>query len=107
MVAVAEKIAIPATYTYHNGKKETVVLNATADEWVNVRQSLIDVIYGATGVVTTVNGHDVVFKKLNGMYADTDCIKMVSVHERSAWKMWMTVGDAFALAYDIERKIGR
>lgn len=107
MVAVAEKIAIPATYTYHNGKKETVVLNATADEWVNVRQALIDVIYGATGVVTTVNGHDVVFKKLNGMYADTDCIKMVSVHERSAWKMWMTVGDAFELAYDIECNVGK
>ena len=107
MVDVAHKVAINATYTYHNGKKETVVLNATVDEWAGVRQALIDVIYGATGVVTTVNGHDVVFKKLNGMYADTDCIKMVSAYDRSAWKMWMTVGDAFALAYDIERKIGR
>ena len=83
------------------------MLNATTDEWERVHQALIDVITGATGVVTVVNGHDVVFEKLSGVYADTDCVKMVSVHERSAWKMWMTVGDAFALAYDIERKIGR
>lgn len=107
MVAVAHKVAIGATYTYRNGKKETVVLNATTDEWERVHQALIDVIAGATGVVTVVNGHDVVFEKLSGVYAGTDCVKMVSVHERSAWKMWMTVGDAFALAYDIERKIGR
>lgn len=107
MVSVAHKIAVNAMYTYRNGKKETVVLNATNDEWEHVRQALIDVIAGATGVVTVVNGHDVVFEKLYDVYSDTDCIKMVSVHDRSAWKMWMTVGDAFALAYDIERKIGR
>lgn len=106
MVSVAHKIAVNATYTYRNGKKETVVLNATTDEWERVHQALIDVIAGATGVVTTVNGHDVVFEKLYDVYSDTDCIKMVSAYERSAWKMWMTVGDAFALAYDIERKIG-
>lgn len=107
MVAVAEKIAIPATYTYHNGKQETVVLKATADEWVNVRQALLDVIDGAVGITVPVHGNDVVFKKLSGMYAHADCVKMVSVHERSQWKMWMTVGDAFALAYEIERKVGK
>lgn len=107
MVIVEEKIALGATYTYRNGKKETVVLNATADEWSQIRQALLDVLDGAVGVTVPVNGNHVAFEKRHDVYPYADCVKMISSHERSSWKMWMTVGDAFELAYEIERNVGK
>lgn len=107
MVIVEEKIALGATYTYRNGKKETVVLKATADEWSQVRHALFDVLDGAVGITVPVNGTHVMFEKIHGVYPYADCVKMISSHDRSSWKMWMTIGDAFELAYEIGRNVGK